>query len=370
MWRWMDMQHRDLDFLVRALDQSNDAVIITDADLTAPGPRIVYVNAAYEKISGFPAAELIGQSPRLVQGPATDRALLDRLKAALGRGESFHGETTNYRRDGTTYRVEWDIAPVRDATGTPEWFISIQRDVTVRFEAEEALKRTAVALRNSNDRLRELGGVLSHDLQEPLTAVRGYLELLKMRHGSSLGADERFIDIAIEGTDRMVGRIRGLLSEAGRRDAVPEPLALDPVAHAVVAALRPILDAVGAEVALDALPAVAALPQEMHEVLHNLLSNAVKYRHPDRPLRIGISGTRVHDALVQVAVSDNGRGIPANDHEAIFEPGRRSAAHGDVDGTGFGLSFVRGAVQRWGGKIAVHSRPGKGATFILTLPAA
>ncbi len=368
------MQCQNLDFLVRALDQSNDAILITDADLTAPGPRIVYVNAAYQAISGFTAAELVGRSPRIVQGPATDRALLDALKAALGRGESFHGETTNYRKDGTAYRVEWDIAPVRasvgGATGKPEWFISIQRDVTARFEADEALKRTAIALKHSNERLRELGGVLSHDLQEPLTAVRGYLELLKMRHGPSLGADVRFIDTAIVGTDRMVDRIRGLLSEAGRSTAVPEALALDPVARAVVDGLRETLDGVGAEVVLDALPPVAALPQEMHEVLHNLLSNAVKYRHPDRPLRIGISGTRVHDALVQVAVSDNGRGIPANDHEAIFEPGRRSAVHGDVAGTGFGLSFVRGAVERWGGKIAVHSRPDQGATFILTLPAA
>lgn len=366
----MDMQCQDLDFLSRALDQSNDAILITDADLVAPGPRIVYVNAAYQAMSGFTAAELVGRSPRMVQGPATDRALLDRLKAALGRGESFHGETTNYRKDCRTYRVEWDIAPVRDMSGKPEWFISIQRDVTARYEADEALKRTAVALRNSNERLRELGGVLSHDLQEPLTAVRGYLELLKMRHGPSLGDDERFIDTAIEGTDRMVDRIRGLLTEAGRIGAVPEVLDLNPVVDAVVRDLRQTLDGVGAVVVVDTLPSVAALPQEMHEVLHNLLSNAVKYRHPDRPLRIGISGNRVHDALVQMAVSDNGRGIPPDDHEAIFEPGRRSAVHGDVDGTGLGLSFVRAAVGRWGGKIAVHSRPDQGATFILTLPAA
>jgi PAS domain S-box-containing protein len=364
------MQANDLGFLIRALDQSNDGILITDADMTAPGPRIVYVNAAYQRMSGYSAAELVGQSPRIVQGPSTDRALLDALKAAMARGESFHGETFNYRKDGAAYRVEWDIAPVRDDGGRAEWLISIQRDVTIRFEADEALKRASVALRHSNDRLRELGGVLSHDLQEPLTAVRGYLELLKMRHADTLGADVRYIDTAIAGTDAMVDRIRGLLTEAVRRDALPQAVPLDPVARAALADLRDAVETVGGEVVIDTLPVAAALPQEMREIFHNLLSNAIKYRAPDRPLRIGISGYRIQETLVQVAVSDNGRGIPPEDHAAIFETGHRSAAHDDVAGTGFGLSFVRGALERCGGKIAVHSRPGEGATFIMTLPAA
>lgn len=364
------MECRDLDVLVRALDQSADGVLITDAALEAPGPRIVYVNAAYERLAGYSSAELIGASPRLMQGPETDRALLDRLKAALARGEAFHGETTNYRKDGSPYRVEWDIAPVRDEAGAVAWFISIQRDVTLRHEAEEALKRASAALRESNDRLRELGGVLSHDLQEPLTAVRGYLELLRLRHGDALGEDVRFIDTAIAGADRMVERIRGLLEEAVRQDAVPVAVDLQPVVESALQDLRPTLEAAGATVMVEALPAAVVLPREMREVFHNLLSNAVKYRRPDRPLRIGITGCRLHDALVQVAVSDTGRGIPPEDHGTIFQDKGRSGAHGDVQGTGFGLAYVRRTIERCGGKIAVYSRPGEGATFVLTLPAA
>lgn len=364
------MEHRDLDFLLRALDQSNDGVLITDADLRAPGPRIIYVNAAYERISGYAVGDLVGQSPRVLQGPETDRALLAELRATLERGEAFHGETWNYRRDGIAYRVEWDIAPVRDRDGAVGWFISIQRDVTARFEAEEALRRTSAALRASNDRLRDLGGVLSHDLQDPLTVVRGYLELLKMRHGAALGDDVRFIDSAIAGTDRMVDRIRGLLDEALRRDAMPEAMPLEPVVRAAVDDLAGALEAAGARVEVDALPAVMALPAEMREVFHNLLSNAVKYRQPDRPLCIGVSGYRVHDTLVQVAVTDNGRGIAPEHHEAIFALGGRGGADADTSGRGFGLAFVRRTLERCGGKITVYSRPGKGTTFVLTLPAA
>lgn len=365
------MEHRDLDFLLRALDQSNDGVLITDADLRAPGPRILYVNGAYERISGYAAVELVGASPRVLQGRETDRALLDGLKAALGRGESFHGETWNYRKDGTPYRVEWDIAPVRDIAGAVTAYISIQRDVTARFEAEEALRRTTAALRASNDRLRDLGGVLSHDLQEPLTVVRGYLELLRLRHGAALGEDVRYIDTAIAGADRMTARIRGLLAEALRSDAMAEPVDLEAVVRGALDDLAPALAEAAAEVTVDALPAVLALPQELGEVFHNLVSNAVKYRRDDRPLRIGISGCRMHDALVQVAVSDTGRGIAPEDHERIFAPGARALASPDgAAGHGFGLAFVRRAVERCGGKVTVHSRPGRGATFVLTLPAA
>lgn len=365
------MKHRNLDFLLRALDQSNDSVVITDAALDAPGPRILYVNAAYERMSGYAAVELAGATPRLLQGPETDRALLADLKAALARGDSFHGETWNYRRDGSAYRVEWDIAPVREDDGSISAFISIQRDVTARFEAEEALRRTTAALRASNERLRDLGGVLSHDLQDPLTAVRGYLDLLRLRHGAALGADVRFIDTAIAGADRMAERIRDLLAEALRSDAMPEPTPLEPVVRAALDDLAPALAEAGAEVTVDALPTVLALPRELAEVFHNLLSNAVKYRQPGKPLRIGISGCLMHDALAQVAVSDTGRGIPPEDHETIFAAGGRAAGSAaDVAGNGFGLAFVRRAMERCGGKVAVYSRPGAGATFVLTLPAA
>ncbi len=109
-----------------------DAVLVTDGDLTAPGPRIVFANAAFERLTGYAADQLVGRSPRLLQGPATDPAPLARLRAACAAGEPFTGRVTNYRADGTPFEMEWHIAAVRDAAGRVSQFVSVHRDLTAR----------------------------------------------------------------------------------------------------------------------------------------------------------------------------------------------------------------------------------------------
>lgn len=117
--------------LLRAAMQAvGEAIIITDSDCSPPGPLIEYVNPAFTRMTGYAAEEVVGQSPRLLQGPRTDRAVLDRLRAALSEARSFHDETINYRKNGTTYLVEWHITPVLDGNGTVAHWIAIQRDVT------------------------------------------------------------------------------------------------------------------------------------------------------------------------------------------------------------------------------------------------
>ena len=99
--------------LQEALDQTTNAVVITTPDLDFPGPQILYVNAAFTDITGYTHEEVLGLTPRILQGPKTDRALLDRLKLALREGSPAQGSTWNYRKDGSAYRVEWNISPVR-----------------------------------------------------------------------------------------------------------------------------------------------------------------------------------------------------------------------------------------------------------------
>ncbi|PTX99589.1 histidine kinase [Verrucomicrobia bacterium LW23] len=125
--------------LSSALEQSREAMVITDADLNSPGPRIVYVNAGFTKMTGYEASEVIGKSPRILQGPHTDRNVLKRLKSQLEEGGVFFGETVNYRKDGTPFYLEWRVAPVRDASGVTTHYVAVQRDVTERKNAEQEL---------------------------------------------------------------------------------------------------------------------------------------------------------------------------------------------------------------------------------------
>jgi diguanylate cyclase (GGDEF)-like protein/PAS domain S-box-containing protein len=114
------------------LAAATDAVLVTDADLTSPGPRIVFANAAFERLSGYPSAELLGRTPRLLQGQDTDPGVLTKLRAACGAGRPFHGTVTNYRADGTPFQMEWHVAPVRDASGRVAHFLSIHRNLSGR----------------------------------------------------------------------------------------------------------------------------------------------------------------------------------------------------------------------------------------------
>jgi len=130
-----------LRLLEASVAQLNDAVIITEADeLDAPGPRIVFVNEAAERMTGYTGAELIGQSPRLFHGPRTDHAELKRIGAALRQMGSVHAELINFTKAGTEYWIELNITPVLSAAGVTTHFVAVERDITERKQAEEALR--------------------------------------------------------------------------------------------------------------------------------------------------------------------------------------------------------------------------------------
>ncbi len=113
------------------VEVANDIFIVTTADLDAPGPTIVYVNPAFTRLTGYTAEEAIGRSPRILQGPGTSRAALDRLLAALRLGETVHEKVLNYSKSGAPYWLDLRISPLRDRAGVITHFVAIERDVTL-----------------------------------------------------------------------------------------------------------------------------------------------------------------------------------------------------------------------------------------------
>jgi PAS domain S-box-containing protein len=125
--------------LLAALEQTRSATCITTADLDEPGPQIVYVNPAYCAMTGRDRRDVLGSTPRLMQGPLTDRRVLDRLRSDLAAGRSFSGETVNYRTDRTPFVINWSIDPVVDADGVVTHYVATQEDVTARVRASALL---------------------------------------------------------------------------------------------------------------------------------------------------------------------------------------------------------------------------------------
>jgi len=118
------------DIFLSALSSAAEAIIITDADMNEPGPRILYVNRSFEEMTGYKFDEIWSRNPRFLQGPATDRRVLDNARKALESGEPFQGQVTNYRKDGTKFIVEWRIVPYTAGSDVTKFFISFQREIT------------------------------------------------------------------------------------------------------------------------------------------------------------------------------------------------------------------------------------------------
>ncbi len=131
--------HQKLELLESAIRTDYDSILITELTLEEPGPKIVYVNDGFCKMTGYSKDEVIGKTPRILQGPKTDRAVLDKLKKRLREGRSFFGQAINYRKDGSEFVNQWDIHPLTDSDGNITHWVSYQHDISKRKRAEEQL---------------------------------------------------------------------------------------------------------------------------------------------------------------------------------------------------------------------------------------
>ncbi|MDP3190001.1 diguanylate cyclase domain-containing protein [Rhodoferax sp.] len=126
------------------IDHMNDAVVITEAEpFSQPGPRIVWVNKIFYERNGYSPEEVIGNTPRMLQGPGTDRATLDRVREAMTQWRPIRAELLNYRKDGTSYWNEFEIVPVANEQGWFTHWVSVQRDTTERKQMEERVHQLA-----------------------------------------------------------------------------------------------------------------------------------------------------------------------------------------------------------------------------------
>ena len=161
--------------LVQAVEQAFNSVLITDAEPAPHGPRIIYANAAFCALSGYGAAELLGQTPRILQGPLTDHDVLAELRQCLAEGRFFHGSTVNYRKDGSPYWVEWNISPIRDESGVLTHFVSVQKSLSELVAAQGTNLLLSQALDASHDAvlITDQNGVIEY-ANPAFEAITGY----------------------------------------------------------------------------------------------------------------------------------------------------------------------------------------------------
>ncbi len=340
-----------------ALDNAFDAMVVTSGELDPPGPEILYVNPAFTRVTGYTAAEAIHQTPRMLQGPKTDRSELDRLRRELAAGRSASGEIINYRKNGEEFWLQWRIRPVKDGEGRVKYFVSSQRDITERKKIER-MKSEAIAS-------------VSHEMRSPLTSIYGTLDLLQQR-GQFSGVDNRLLENASLSCERLI-RLVDTLLDTERLSEKPvdlEPIELVPVVEQAIALHR--LQGEELEVGVRFEPAVSGAwvftdRDRLIQVLTNLLSNAMKFSPRGETVRIGLE--RAMDKLL-LSVRDHGPGIPEDFRPRLF----KRFAQADTPpsnrhrGIGLGLAISKDIVELLGGRIDYQTEIDVGTTFFVELP--
>jgi len=336
---------------------SPDAIYINQQD------RITLVNDACLRLFGAETAEeLLGKTPydlfHADYHPVIRRRI-HRMRE-LGQPQSLY-EAKIVRLDGGTVDVEVTAAhfPFADSNAIHV----ILRDITSRKRAAENLER-------SNKELEQFAYAVSHDLQEPLRSVVGFLQLLQLRYSDRIDEKgQQFIDRAVAASHRMQTLIRELLSlsRVTTRPGTFLPTDLRYLVETVLENLESTLREKHAHVVVCAdLPSLTVDPSLIESLFQNLIINGIKYNDSFRP-RIEIN-CRPCENGYEFTVKDNGIGVPPRFHERIFMVFQRLHTTEEYQGTGLGLALCRKIVERHNGRLWVESQPGEGSTFHFFLP--
>jgi two-component system, chemotaxis family, sensor kinase Cph1 len=354
-----------------ALDQ-HAGVAVTDLLGT-----ITYVNDKFCAISQYSRDELVGKNHRMLNSGHHSEEFFAQMYTTIASGKVWHGEIKNLARDGSILWENTTIVPFGDADGGSQQYVAIRTDITGNKLAAEVLAQSegrsvqaAEELKRSNEDLRQLVYVASHDLQEPLRMVASNVQLLSTRYKGQLEPDaDELIAFAIDGCNRMQALILALLaysrsggSEASRHEVSTENALLESLEN-----LRAAIKHSGAQITHDPLPSIVADHAQLVQVFQNLVGNAIKYRSAKIPL-IHVSAVKNRSNEWMFLVRDNGIGIAPRHFERIFLFFQRLHGPEEFEGSGIGLAICKKIVERLGGRIWVESQPGEGAVFYFTLP--
>lgn len=325
--------------------------------------RYTYLNDAVVEQSTLTREQLLGRTMMECYPGIEHTRLFSVLRQCMEDGQQRVFENVFRFPNGTQGTFELHVRPTQD-----QLFI-LSSDITARKRAERSVLEQSELLKKQNEELEQFAYIASHDLQEPLRMVASYVELLQRRYSDKLDTNaQEFIEFAVDGTRRMKRLIQDLLvySRVGR-DAQQEEVDLDQVFQEVCRNLQDPIARTRALVTADDLPVVYAVRTGMVQLFQNLISNGIKFKRAEH-------APAVHVTVVDegptwtLKFTDNGIGIDMRFAEQVFAPFKRLDAISPSSGSGIGLAVAKKVVTNCGGQIHLHSVPGSGTEFIVSLP--
>jgi len=349
-----------------------DGVVATDID-----GRVTFFNRVAQALSGWRGEQALGHPVgdilRLERSSDDSVAENPAITAMRERRSVDHSSgVVLVGRDGQRTHVDVNGAPTFDPEGKLVGSVLVLHDMTERERAERQIRQRTEELARSNRDLEQFAYVASHDLQEPLRAVAGPLQLLQRRYQDQLDARaDEFIGHAVDGATRMQTLIDDLLSysRVGRFEDPTQPVSAEQALEFALKNLVVVIEETGARIEHETLPVVQAISSQLALLFQNLIGNALKFRRKERTPVIRVRAEPL-DGEWRFSVADNGIGISEQYFERIFVIFQRLHTRREYPGTGLGLALCKRIVEHHGGQIWVESTPGEGTTFFFTLPRA
>ena len=337
------------------MEAAANAIVITGPDGT-----IQWVNPAFTTLTGYAAAEAIGQNPRILSSGRQSKEFYGAMWRAILAGEVWTGEVVNQRKDGSQYTERMTITPVKEHDGRINHFVAIKEDVTARKEMGERLRQA-----QRLEAVGRLAGGVAHDFNNLLQAMLGLTQLARAQGEDLANSPERLAELE-ELLHRGARLTQQLLLFSRREEPKVERFELNHAIRETAKLLRRLLPAnVSLELDLSQERlTVSADRGQIGQVWMNLAVNAADAM-PDGG-RLTVHSGREGDNHVWFSVTDTGHGIADDIRNHIFEPFFTTKSANS--GTGLGLAVVHGIVTQHGGHVDVASAAGAGATFTVVLP--
>lgn len=343
--------------------------------------KATFVNPAAARMTGWEVKELIGRAEHEIFGTSAVTAEPESDDGTKPKDQAFR------RRDGSMFLAELNKTPLLE-NGREMGAVLVFKDITERRQSEEALAEKAEELTRSNAELEQFAFVASHDLQEPLRKIQAFGDRLKTKcEKIELGEGRDYLDRMQNAAARMQTLINDLLafSRVIRSSQPFVPVDLARITKEVLNDLEVRIEKNGAKVEVGELPTIDADPTQMRQLIQNLLSNALKFQPKDAQPVVKITSRKIatpqwnhasdgdtaaapENSLCEISFTDNGIGFDEKHLEKIFAVFQRLHGRTEYEGTGVGLAVCRRIADRHGGSITAKSQPGKGATFVVTLP--
>lgn len=357
------------------MNSALDAIIFIDKN-----GAVTFWNPQAEQIFGWKESEVIGKLLSSLIIPETYRirheeGMKNYLKTGEGPVLNVLLQLSAIKRSGEEIPIELTVLPIHQ--DGEEFFCAFIRDITERKQSEtrlvelnDSLKKQTRNLVASNEELEQFAYVASHDLQEPLRMISGFLSQIEKKYGNILDdKGKKYIHYAIDGAKRMRQIILDLLefSRVGRMDSKYESVDLNEVMEEIKILFRKEIRDKKASVHIDPLPVIEIYKTPVRQVFQNLISNALKYSRKGIPLQLQITAID-YKTHWEFAVADNGIGIDKEYFDKIFIIFQRLHNKDAYSGNGMGLAVTKKIVDTWGGKIKVESTLEKGSIFYFTIP--